>query len=217
MGFLSSFFKQIVGTKANQYNQAIQADIRRKTTSRVRARMINAQQEVDNKVMRTANQGLKVLDGENPMQAAPSNPHTPPSNQPQHGHPHSAPHAHARSPSYSGGERTQAIDISQLNPTGRQVVGWIVARNGNHQGQDFCLYPGKNVIGTAADCDLVVTDPYLSARHTTIRYENGNFVALDLDSKNGTYVNQKRITKEELIDNDTIRLGKTEFKFKSLD
>ena len=92
-----------------------------------------------------------------------------------------------------------------------------MARNGNHRGQDFRLYPGKNVVGTAADCDLVVTDPYLSARHMTISYENGNFVALDLDSKNGTYVNQKRITKEELIDNDTIRLGKTEFKFKSLD
>ncbi len=114
-------------------------------------------------------------------------------------------------------ERTQAIDIRGLEKAQQQqVVGWIVAQSGNHRGMDFRLFDGKNVIGTAANCDLVVTDPYLSARHCTIRYENGNFMIIDLDSRNGTYVNQKRISKEELIDNDTVRLGKTEFKFKAL-
>ena len=114
-------------------------------------------------------------------------------------------------------ERTQAIDVRGLeNETRRSVVGWIVAQNGNHRGMDFRLFDGKNVIGTAADCDIVVTDPFLSARHCTVRCESGNFVVIDLDSKNGTYVNQKRASKEELIDNDTLRLGKTEFKFKSL-
>ena len=114
-------------------------------------------------------------------------------------------------------QRTQAIDVRGLeNETRRSVVGWIVAQNGNHRGMDFRLFDGKNVIGTAADCDIVITDPFLSARHCTVRCENGNFVVIDLDSKNGTYVNQKRASKEELIDNDTVRLGKTEFKFKSL-
>ena len=37
---------------------------------------------------------------------------------------------------------------------------------------------------------------------------------IDLDSKNGTFVNQKKASKEDMIDNDTLRLGKTEFKFK---
>jgi hypothetical protein len=119
---------------------------------------------------------------------------------------------------YSQGDaRTQAIDVRGLeSKTKKSVVGWIVAQNGNHRGMDFRLYDGKNVIGTAADCDIVVTDPFLSARQCTVRCEGGNFVVIDLDSKNGTYVNQKRVSKEELIDNDTIRLGKTEFKFKSL-
>ncbi len=123
-------------------------------------------------------------------------------------------------PNYGGGqggpEKTAAIDISQFQEKERQVVGWLVAQNGPHKGQDFRLYSGKNVLGTAADCDIVVTDPYLSAKHCTIRYENGNFMIIDLDSRNGTVVNQKRISKEDLIDNDTVRLGKTDFKFKSL-
>ena len=113
--------------------------------------------------------------------------------------------------------KTVAINIDDLNKKQtRPVVGWIVAQNGNHRGHDFRLYDGKNLLGTAADCDIVVTDPYLSAKHCTIRHEDGNFVLIDLDSTNGTFVNQKRVSKMELIDNDTVRFGRTEFKFKSL-
>ena len=121
---------------------------------------------------------------------------------------------------YGGdGDSTMAVDLSALQAAGsknRPVVGWIVAQNGNHRGHDFRLFDGKNTLGTAADCDIVITDPYLSAKHSTIRHEDGNFVLIDLDSTNGTYVNQKRVSKMELIDNDTIRFGRTEFKFKAL-
>jgi hypothetical protein len=113
--------------------------------------------------------------------------------------------------------KTVSININEMQAgKKRELVGWIVAVNGNHRGEDFKIYDGKNLLGTAADCDIVITDPYLSAKHCTIKHENGNFVLIDLDSTNGTYVNQKRVTKMELIDNDTVRLGRTEFKFKSL-
>ena len=115
------------------------------------------------------------------------------------------------------GEKTMALNLDALNIDQRRtVVGWIVAQNGNHRGEDFRIFDGKNILGTAADCDIVITDPFLSAKHCTIRHENGNFQVTDLDSMNGTFVNQKRVTKSDLIDNDTIRLGRTEFKFKSL-
>ncbi|MDX9722794.1 MAG: FHA domain-containing protein [Myxococcota bacterium] len=114
-------------------------------------------------------------------------------------------------------DKTMAINLEDLGKRqARPVVGWIVAQNGSHRGQDFRLYDGKNLLGTAADCDIVITDPYLSAKHCTIRHENGNFVLIDLDSTNGCFVNQKRISTMELIDNDTVRLGQTEFKFKAL-
>jgi len=120
-------------------------------------------------------------------------------------------------PAENNGEKTMALNMDDLNMTKqRTVVGWIVAQNGNHRGEDFRIYDGKNILGTAADCDIVITDPFLSAKHCTIRHENGNFQVTDLDSMNGTFVNQKRCTKSDLIDNDTIRLGRTEFKFKSL-
>lgn len=113
--------------------------------------------------------------------------------------------------------KTVAIRVDDIEEP-LEVVGWVVALNGNHRGQDFRLHTGKNVIGTSADCDIVITDPYLSAKHATIRHDSsdGSFTIIDLDSTNGTYLNEKRINKDELIDNDTVRLGRTELKFKAL-
>jgi hypothetical protein len=88
--------------------------------------------------------------------------------------------------------------------------------NGALKGHDFRLRDGKNMIGTAADADVVLTDQYMSARHAVIRHEDGVFMIVDLDSTNGTYVNDSRISKEEIIDNDRVRLGRTELRFKAL-
>jgi hypothetical protein len=96
----------------------------------------------------------------------------------------------------------------------REVCGWIVALNGQHKGEDFRLRVGKNVIGTAADCDIVLTDKKISRKHTTIRYEGGEFQIADLDSSNGCFVNDEKVQKHDLIDNDIIKLGDIEFEFK---
>ncbi len=96
------------------------------------------------------------------------------------------------------------------------TVGWIVALSGDHKGEDFRLKPGKNVIGSASDADIVLTDKKISRKHCTIRYEGGEFQIADLDSSNGTHVNEDKVQKHDLIDNDIIKLGDIQFKFKSV-
>ncbi len=45
------------------------------------------------------------------------------------------------------------------------------------------------IIGTAADCDMRLTDEYASARHALIhRDDEGHVYVEDLGSTNGTYV-----------------------------
>jgi len=119
---------------------------------------------------------------------------------------------------YGGGDmHTVALDLSKIAAgTFQACVGWVVVLNGELRGKDYRLVDGKNVLGTAADCDVVLTDAYLSSKHATIRHENGTFTLIDLDSTNGTFLNDRRCSKEELIDNDKIRVGRTEIKFKSL-
>ncbi len=119
---------------------------------------------------------------------------------------------------FAESEKTVAIDLNAINRgTFKPCVGWVVVLNGELRGRDFRLVDGKNTMGTAADCDVVLTDPYLSSKHSVIRFENGTFTLVDLDSTNGTFLNERRMTKDDLIDNDKIRLGRTELKFKSLE
>jgi hypothetical protein len=115
----------------------------------------------------------------------------------------------------SFGDKTQFIQVMD-EPEFKPVVGWLVAVNGSLKGHDFRLRDGKNMIGTAADADVVLTDQYMSARHAVIRHEDGVFMIVDLDSTNGTFVNDNRVSKEEIIDNDRVRLGRTELRFKAL-
>ena len=117
-------------------------------------------------------------------------------------------------------QRTMAVDIESLRGPRKEVMGWLVCMVGNQKGMDFRLYPGKNGIGAAADNEIVVTDEYLSSKHAMIRVERDGDAAEywlhDVESTNGCYLNEKRVTKEELIDNDTVRLGRTEFRFRAL-
>ena len=114
------------------------------------------------------------------------------------------------------GDKTLAIDISALAGPKKQVVGWLVVMSGNQKGIDFRLFDGVNNIGAAADNDVVITDEYLSSKHCMIRYEDGRYEFKDNDSTNGSFLNERRTSKDELVDNDTIRLGRTEMRFKAL-
>ena len=119
----------------------------------------------------------------------------------------------------SAAQGTAMVSLSDLGKSAKdakkgEVCGWLVALNGQHKGEDFRLRVGKNVLGTAADCDVVLTDKKISRKHATIRYEGGEFQIADLDSSNGTFVNEEKVQKHDLIDNDIIKLGDIEFEFK---
>ncbi len=98
------------------------------------------------------------------------------------------------------------------------VVGWLVALTGDQKGEDFRLHEGQNVIGSTADCQITLKNTTVTARHASLRYQDGRFVLTDLDSTNGTWLNDRpdRIAREELKDNDLIRIGDISLKFKCL-
>jgi hypothetical protein len=98
------------------------------------------------------------------------------------------------------------------------VVGWFVALTGPQKGEDFRVREGPNTIGSAPDADIVLRDNAISGKHASLRYKDQKFTITDLDSTNGTFLNDRSdpIAREELKDNDTIRLGEVTLKFKSL-
>jgi hypothetical protein len=110
------------------------------------------------------------------------------------------------------GRRTVLLSEKRKPP----VVGWFVAMTGDQKGEDFRVREGKNIIGSIPAAQIVITDSTISGQHASLRYEEGNFFLTDLDSSNGTYVNDKKIAREELKDNDVIRFGDVTVKFKCL-
>lgn len=71
-------------------------------------------------------------------------------------------------------------------------------------------------VGRQSDCQLQLEDPLCSRHHAEIWFENGHWHIRDL-SRNGTFVNDVRITEHVLSDGDTVRMGQIEFDFHESD
>jgi hypothetical protein len=122
----------------------------------------------------------------------------------------------APSPSGGGKMRTMAIDAAGGGGVAAGPgVGWLVPLEGPQTGELFQL-KGRAVVGTAPDCDVVMKEASISGRHAEFMSTGNGFRINDLGSTNGTFVNDKRVTTSDLIDNDNVRLGRINFKFKSM-
>ncbi|MEZ4368361.1 MAG: FHA domain-containing protein [Kofleriaceae bacterium] len=112
--------------------------------------------------------------------------------------------------------KTQAFS---MDPTGRpgqnMMLGWLVPLQGPHKGELYTLSPATT-IGNDPTCGVVLQDQYMSGKHAEIKVENGIWVLKDLGSTNGTYVNNRRVEKHELVDSDFVKFGSSLVKFKCL-
>ncbi len=94
---------------------------------------------------------------------------------------------------------------------------WLVARNGPRPGKEYGLQRRDNVIGRdGTQCDIVLDDTAVSKQHAKVKFENGQFVVVDLGSTNGTFVNNRRVQRQSLLDGDDVRFGNTTFVFKEV-
>jgi hypothetical protein len=112
--------------------------------------------------------------------------------------------------------KTQAFVMdAQGGPGTMQLLGWLVPLQGPQKGELFTLSP-NTIIGTDPKSTVVLNDKFMSSKHAEIKAENGMWVLRDAGSTNGTYVNNKRVDRHELVDNDFVKFGSAMLKFKSL-
>lgn len=112
--------------------------------------------------------------------------------------------------------KTQAFMLDAATGGSVQLLGWLVPITGVQRGELFTLAPHSLVGTDPGTCQVVLLDQYMSSNHAEIRAEGGVWVLRDLGSTNGTLVNDRRVDKHELVDNDFIKFGQSVVKFKCL-
>jgi DNA-binding NtrC family response regulator/pSer/pThr/pTyr-binding forkhead associated (FHA) protein len=64
------------------------------------------------------------------------------------------------------------------------------------------------ILGRSSGCDLEIDNHYVSSQHAEIFLSEGKYMLRDLHSRNGTFVNDFRVTERPLPSSGIIRLGK---------
>ena len=77
-------------------------------------------------------------------------------------------------------------------------------------GRTYQLHEGANVIGRGQDAQFRLPDTGVSRRHLEIRWDGQAAMLTDLNSTNGTTVNNSPVQEWQLADGDVIRVGHSE-------
>jgi diguanylate cyclase (GGDEF)-like protein len=84
---------------------------------------------------------------------------------------------------------------------------------GQGMGMRYHLGDKPLVAGRGSDCDIRINDHSVSRRHARIQPEAEGYSAVDLQSTNGTYVNDVPISVCKLNDGDYVRIGNCIYRF----
>src|ERR1044071_586816 len=89
----------------------------------------------------------------------------------------------------------------------------LVAISGKHKGAVFAVNEEPLVIGRETAAHLCIADASVSRRHSKIEKQESGFVITDLESLNGTFVNDVPVRSRLLEHGDRVRIGESQFLF----
>ncbi len=80
-------------------------------------------------------------------------------------------------------------------------------------GHRYTLGKSSLVLGRDENCDICINDDSVSRRHACIQPNATGYGVVDLQSTNGTYVNDARVSLRQLNDGDYVRIGNAIYRF----
>ena len=99
-------------------------------------------------------------------------------------------------------------------PRATPATAHLTITEGRERGQQIPIALRTTTLGRKRGNLIVLRDAKVSRRHAEIRLQDSTFVLQDLNSRNGTFVNDQRIsTAVPLQPGDEIRVGDTVLRF----
>jgi diguanylate cyclase (GGDEF)-like protein len=100
-----------------------------------------------------------------------------------------------------------------VSMTSRNACLVHIYPTGPGMGSRFTLADQPMVLGRGADCDIRINDHSVSRRHARINPGADGYYAVDLQSTNGTFVNDVPASMYKLKDGDYLRVGNCIYRF----
>ena len=108
------------------------------------------------------------------------------------------------------------VHAQQTLPTNTsrgRFVAALVPLDGNAGRQRFVVPAGVTTIGRASNNHIVLPSQFVSQHHARIEASGGSVRLVDLQSTNGTRVNEQSVSQWDLESGDEVTLGDLRFRF----
>lgn len=100
--------------------------------------------------------------------------------------------------------------------SGRERITRLLIGKVDDQELRFPLFKDRLTIGRTRDNDIQLQADFVSRRHAVITTEGVAAKLVDWDSRNGVYVNSKRVSEQFLKHGDIVSIGVAEFRYEEL-
>ncbi|HUQ05890.1 MAG TPA: sigma 54-interacting transcriptional regulator [Kofleriaceae bacterium] len=104
---------------------------------------------------------------------------------------------------WKDGPETIGKDMTPTTP--------VIALRNRETGEELAIGDGRYVMGKATTCDVVLADPCVSRLHCVLERRQGTLYVRDHGSRNGTFVNDRRVDSGELTPGTELMIGVTRF------
>ena len=98
------------------------------------------------------------------------------------------------------------------NPTNERVARMLLGKAGDKLLR-FPLFKDQLTIGRTSDNDIHLHSAYISRRHAVLQIDGDATRVIDWGSRNGVFVNSKRVTEHFLKNGDIVTIGNVNFRY----
>jgi adenylate cyclase len=95
-------------------------------------------------------------------------------------------------------------------------VAELLIANGVAEGTVFFLAHDPSVVGRSEECHVSIADPWISSRHALFERRGDELWLVDLGSRNGTFVGDRRIHESQVKEGARISFGRTSGQVRAL-